>query len=162
MKRRKNTYSTHENLLKAVSRHFSIQRAVEFGAGPSSTSLFLNKKFFPKLEYLISFESDDTWATKCRTDDPRHKLILCSEIFTLRAVEFCGFFDIALVDGKDSNWRLPTAKVASRIAKLVVIHDMENPLYKDIWDFFDTVPRVVDKRIRPWTVCFGEDAKFEL
>jgi hypothetical protein len=54
-------YGSHVPALCSVAARYNIRSVIEYGLGRYSTPTFLNKAWFPKLESLISVESDFQW-----------------------------------------------------------------------------------------------------
>jgi len=125
-------YGSHRRVLETAGAVWPVRRVVEFGAGRHSTPLFLDRAVFPVLSSLITYESDQAWAAEVRRlagADERLTVVACSESDAIDATLTMQPADLAFVDGLDAKWRVPTAKAAARKARVVVIHDAENPTY---------------------------------
>lgn len=127
-----NPYNSHFEVLKVLGnlKYYEIQSVIEFGAGEYSTKHFLNKDIFPKLEVLISFESDSKYCDII--DVKRHFPILCSDTNAIRNLRIMPQVDLIFVDGKYEASRVPTAMAAKEYSPLIVVHDMENTNYHSL------------------------------
>lgn len=115
-------YATHLPIL----RRFKPKRVLEFGAGFYSTALFLS---MPKLERLVSVETDPKWRTRLREEysDPRWEL-------TTKHHEPKDFDLVLIDDGTTIGERCKTIRwVLGQEHPRVVIHDAETPDYREIY-----------------------------
>jgi hypothetical protein len=130
-------YATHIPVLIAMPRLRAIQRVVEFGCGPFSTLAFLNRRVYPQLVELISFETDRLWADRirARVNDPRLQMHVVDRPMseTARGVNLDSS-DLVFVDDSTSvEDRAATIRaVLDRplTQPWVVLHDMENAAYR--------------------------------
>lgn len=116
-------WGSHKPALRALARFLPIRSVIEFGAGPHSTHLFLDRERFPLLESLVSFEHDWEWAIKARrADDFRH------EIFVLPTWAFVAVStgmkaDFVFVDAAGD--RVPLIQHALTLAPILAVHDYQ-------------------------------------
>jgi hypothetical protein len=131
-------YGSHVPVLAACAAIMPIREAIEIGCGRYSTQAFCNKKLFPDLARLISFESKHQWITEvlCIIDkDPRVSFVLGEDVQTLAAVPRMPDVDLALIDGSDEKLR-PEFVIALRDkARVIVAHDTEEG-YGDVFRKF--------------------------
>jgi hypothetical protein len=125
-------------LLLAVAQQRKVRRILELGSGTYSTLTFLDRKYFPDVEKVDSFENDAAWAEKVKAaagDDPRLNLrtisgSICDMVDTVDA----STYDLILVD--DSVTADERAASLRRVAAqrpsptMVVVHDFECPEYR--------------------------------
>ena len=119
--------STHIPVLVALGLTRPIRRVLELGAGLYSTPTFLNRKVFPTLENLVSFEDNPEWAMKVSNACSDERLTLVSEFPNLEKP-----YDLIFVDNAtDLSIRAATIrKVCDEVRDtLVVIHDAEDVNY---------------------------------
>lgn len=155
-------FSTHQPVLMAIPKWKKIYSAVEFGCGNYSTLTFLDKKYFPDLKFLLSFESDKTWARKIskRIKDSRHIIITMRE---KKSIDNFGNImkehnllpDLVFVDGEKPQYRIPSALVSKNYSDLIVAHDVENQIYHSIFGFFKK--SFVYKILVPYTAILSDN-----
>ena len=119
--------STHIPVLVSLGLTRHIERVLELGAGLYSTPTFLNRKVFPTLESLISFEDSPEWAMKVSNACSDERLTLVSEFPNLEKP-----YDLIFVDNAtDLSVRAATIrKVCDEVRDtLVVIHDANDVNY---------------------------------
>ena len=119
--------STHIPVLVSLGLTRHIERVLELGAGLYSTPTFLNRKVFPTLESLISFEDNPEWTIKVSKACIDDRLTLVSEFPDLEKS-----YDLIFVDNAtDLSVRAATIrKVCDEVRDtLVVIHDAEDVNY---------------------------------
>lgn len=131
-------YATHIPVLIGLARIGSVKRVLEFGMGAYSTFAFLNKKLFPDLAELHSFEDNRTWFEEITSviEDGRWKSHLCAPPLSkvVSEIDFQGF-DLVLID--DSTTVEDRCNTISEVLKfcdpntLVVIHDYEQLSYQN-------------------------------
>jgi hypothetical protein len=133
-----NPYTTHIPVLMAISRLLPIMRVLELGCGEFSTLTFSNRSVFPKLEYLHSYENDQTWAKAIRertTADPRITLTTVAGAIA-DAVPEIDFSQYELVFIDDSTCVADRARtIASVVGNcsadcVLIIHDFEQRVYR--------------------------------
>ncbi len=153
-------HASHIPFLVGVGAAFPILAVVEFGSGTYSTSLFLNKKVFPKVEAVISVETDPEWLALVRESagpDPRLTLVDKDPV-TLALP----YVDLVFVDNGPEQHKIDTIrKLAERctINTIVVVHDAETATYRKEIDKFQT--KFISEKFNPGTaICtnanFGE------
>jgi predicted O-methyltransferase YrrM len=142
-------FATHIPLLKALGHE--IETVLELGAGIYSTSLFLNRLWYPQLRQLVSVEQKAEWIVEA--DDPRHQVLLTPEpIESLLDTLDLDQFDLIFVDNSDSGERrCDTLRyVASRCGQsIVVAHDYDIPSYCEAATGFSH--GIIDDRQKPYT-----------
>ena len=142
-------FATHIPLLKALGHE--IETVLELGAGIYSTSLFLNRLWYPQLRQLVSVEQKAEWIVEA--DDPRHQVLLTPEpIEPLLDTLDLDQFDLIFVDNSDSGERrCDTLRyVASRCGQsIVVAHDYDIPSYCEAANGFSH--GIIDDRQKPYT-----------
>lgn len=137
-----NPYATHLPVLSAAASVMKVRSVLELGSGPFSTSLFLDRRVFPDLEKLTSYEDDPTWAAavveRVGTDQRLDLRVVESVRHSVPAD--VGDYDLVFID--DS--RLPIERtqtiesvVAMRPRGLVAIHDFELKPYRHAAKGFD-------------------------
>lgn len=130
-------YGTHLPVLRQITE--GIKTVLELGGGDYSTPFFLGLP----IERLVTVEPDASWAERIKTDDPRHEVI--SQVPAL------DFFDLILVDNGTSI--AERANMIRHVSdakpfSLVVVHDWEQPDYRQAATFDHTVSF---DRLLPWT-----------
>lgn len=145
------TFATHIPLLRFVGEN--IKTVLELGAGQFSTPLFLDKNYYPKVEKVLTIESDHIWADKMKNNDSRHNMIVIPEPIEsfLSTLNF-NDFDLIFVDNSAyRERRCETLKYVSENTKrsLVVAHDFEMPMYREAASKFDY--SIIDDRHETWT-----------
>ncbi len=142
-------FATHIPLLKALGRE--IETVLELGAGAYSTSLFLDRLWYPRLRQLVSIEQKAEWIVEA--GNPRHQVHLVPEpiepfLDTLDLDQF----NLIFVDNSDSGLRrCDTLRyVASRCSQsIVVAHDYDIPSYCEAATGF--AHGIIDDRQKPYT-----------
>ena len=132
-----NDYATHIPVLIGLARLRPITSVLELGAGHYSTKIFLNRRTFPDLRVLDSYETDQNWRhaiSDVTNTDSRASLHFVdgSMATALKAIDL-ETYDLVFVDDSESaDERVKTIKAlcARRPqSSLVVIHDYEVPEY---------------------------------
>ena len=115
-------YGSHRPALKALARFTKIHSVIEFGAG-FSTQMFLDRKAFPDLTSLVTFEHSQKWADGVKTGDARHKFIVVpSEEFAAASQGMHA--DFVFVDsGPTITHRFKLLPHALKLAPILAIHD---------------------------------------
>lgn len=126
---------SHLVVLAALARLLPIKRVLEFGSGEWSTPFFLNKKAFPDLEYLESYETSLEWFDHVLAhvkDDQRVSLAYSGNLIEKIASIDLTKFDLCLIDSEGSTRGQVINTIASRCPYnlIVVIHDYENSNHK--------------------------------
>jgi len=135
--RARNDYATHIPVLIGLARLRAITSVLEFGAGHYSTKIFLNRRAFPDLKVLDSYETDQNWRhvmSDFTNGDSRAKLHFVdgSMATALEAIDLENYDLIFVDDSESAAERVKTIKAlcARRPqSSLVVIHDYEVPEY---------------------------------
>lgn len=132
-------YGTHVPILIGLANIRPIKRVLELGAGTYSSRLFLDRRAFPNLEQLVSYENDSAWALQVRDifDDDRATLkVVIGPIHNALADSQLdlGSFDLVLCDDSmDATARSATIRwVAEHLAHhaVLAVHDFEVPFYR--------------------------------
>ena len=135
-----NDYATHVPVLLGLAKVKPIRSVLELGAGHYSTKTFLDRRSFPDLQLLHSYETDKSWgiAMKQIIDvDSRASLHVVegSMASALESVHL-GDYDLIFVDDStNASERVQTIRTLreSRVSSaLVVIHDFEVPEYINV------------------------------
>ncbi len=138
-KRADNAFATHLPILIGMGRLVKVRKVVEFGCGPYSTPLFLNRLAFPYLQSLQSYENDAHWLSQIAAlagNDPRLTLTPVHGPMSsvIDQVEFQGA-DLVFVDDSHSvaQRALTIRAVGSHChpLNLVIIHDYEQEAYRE-------------------------------
>jgi predicted O-methyltransferase YrrM len=135
--RARNDYATHIPVLIGLARLRAITSVLEFGAGHYSTKTFLNRRAFPNLKVLDSYETDQNWRhemSHLTDDDSRASLHFVdgSMATALETIDLENYDLIFVDDSESASERVKTIKglCARRPqSSLVVIHDYEVPEY---------------------------------
>jgi hypothetical protein len=130
-------YATHLPVLIAIPALVAIVEVVEFGSGVHSTPLFLDRRVYPDLTRLHSFETDSTWAERVELaagSDPRLTLTLVRGAMAQAAAETrLESASLILLDDsvtEPDRCRTIEAVARRRPSAVVVIHDFEVPSYR--------------------------------
>lgn len=159
--------SSQTPALIAIARAVSVGCALELGAGLVSTPLFLDRRVFPELDRLVSYENDQKWARTvhdCVGDDPRLTLRVVPGWIgpAVEAMQSLQGFDLVFIDdGHDFAERVATIRaVAKKVSheNMVALHDFEHNVYHDAvdgrWPY-----RFVFDAFEPHTALFWEKPK---
>ncbi len=133
VERYSNPYATHLPIIVGLSSMVEIRHVLELGCGEHSTLTFLNRKIFPNLVNLESFENDSKWAQKVVTlckDDPRLNLRIIERSISdsLDHIDW-GLYDLIFID--DSTTAKERASTITKVVEncskhsYVLIHDYE-------------------------------------
>src|ERR1700692_3929280 len=127
--------ATHLPVLLAMNHLFKIEHVLEFGAGKFSTLSFLDRKLFPLVKSVHSYETDPNWKSQVESladCDPRLTIELVGrEVQRVAAVCDYGKFDLVLVDNGPNRPETIKEVVAHESEwKLVLVHDYENLPYQ--------------------------------
>ena len=135
--RARNDYATHVPVLIGLAKLRRITSVLEFGAGDYSTKIFLNRKTFPDLKLLHTYETDESWRNAIKqltNNDSRVSLhfvagSMADAVDTIRLADY----DLIFVDDSHSaEERVRTIDALCERrpqSSLVVIHDYEVPAY---------------------------------
>lgn len=124
-------YGSHRPVLAAVARKMEIRSVLEFGAGRYSTPFFLDRKVFPHLERMVSFENNQQWAADVRHNckDDRLTVQHCelSDMPVSGGPADLVFIDcdVSAGDRHDYSARVKLIEryQTDQTAKVVVVHD---------------------------------------
>lgn len=152
-------YATHLPVLMSLARVTPVRRVLELGSGPFSTSLFLDRRAFPDLEDLTSYEDDAEWTKSVLSavgDDDRLDYRVVDAVSKSVPPEL-GSFDLIFID--DSRTRAERSETIESVAGkgprgLVVVHDFEHRQYRSRTRSFDN--RLVFSSLTPQVgVCWN-------
>ena len=137
-----NPYATHLPVLSAVASVIKVRSVLELGSGPFSTSLFLDRRMFPDLEKLTSYEDDPSWAaavTERVGTDPRLDFRVVESVSHSVPADV-GDYDLVFID--DSRLTVERTQTIESVAAmapkgLVAIHDFELRSYRHAAKVFD-------------------------
>lgn len=133
-----NPYLTHIPILLAMARWRPLAAILEFGCGDISTRAFLDRRYFPKLQRLESYENDGAWAERLSHQigtEPRLNLHLVDGkvASSVEAIDLEQFDLIFIDDSMTSEERSTTIRsVAAQHPRraVVVVHDFECLSYR--------------------------------
>ncbi|WP_395728572.1 hypothetical protein [Nakamurella sp.] len=128
-------YATHLPVLMGLARVRRVRRVLELGSGIHSTSIFLNRSFFPDLDHLASFEDDPVWAETVGSTagtDSRLDLRLAPAIASAVPPDVDVFDLIFVDDSRTSAERSRTIREVGYRNPLgvVAVHDFEQRCYR--------------------------------
>ena len=151
-------YATHMLVLRLMGHVVNPSAVLELGAGFYSTGLFLDRETYPALRWLDSVEVNDEWRSMVRDRYADERLTLYSGMPS-RLLDSYGL--IFIDDGQSAEERVRTiARVAqARVIVPVVIHDFENPAYRQAADFEWLVE--YDGMTPHTAICWNGDALSE-
>lgn len=150
-------YASHLPYLKTLGRE--VTSVLEFGLGRYSTPLFLDRAVFPKLERMISIETDAAWLRNAHVpSDHRLLVAMWPPDVLLKTTIDPDDFDLVFVDNGGEDLRIATiewlASLDLRHAD-VVIHDFEHEPYQRAAAPFQY--KYVYKERSPWTAkCWND------
>jgi predicted O-methyltransferase YrrM len=154
-------YATHLPVLAALAKVRSVRHVLELGAGPYSTSLFLNRLAFPDVESLTSYEDDSDWKDIVLDTVGADKRLDFRMVDAVRysVPKSLDRYDLIFIDdSRTFAERTVTVNTvrANRPRGVVAIHDFEERHYRSAARGFDH--RVIFKTLTPQVgVCwFGE------
>lgn len=130
-------YATHLPVLMALGQATRVQRVLELGSGPFSTSMFLDRRAFPDLISLTSFEDDAVWEAKIRestASDPRFDLHMVAEVRHAVPTDLDQYDLIFIDDSRTVAERSVTinAVLSQRPDTIIAIHDFEQRGYRKL------------------------------
>jgi len=131
-----NAHATHLPVLIGMSKRLEIRKVLEFGSGINSTLLFLNRKAFPKMEEIVSYENNLEWFNVVKqktTPDLRVKLHYYNgKMKDCANAEAIANYDLIFIDDSTTaHDRAETIKeVLKQNPKLAIIHDFETFAYR--------------------------------
>ncbi len=128
--------ASHVPVLIGLARLFPVRRVLELGSGLYSSLLFLNRRAFPDVDMVCSYETDPAWKARVEEaagGDARLRLELVDEVARHAAGFPYATFDLVLVDDSQAREaRCATIRevtVRSAETNVVVVHDYEQPFY---------------------------------
>ena len=130
-------HGNHIPILRAIEKIKTIKRVVEFGCGEYSTKTFLDRKHFPALKLLASYETDITWYSKIgsKFEDQRFVLHFIPDSLSALPRLPDNSFDLMFVDGLHEH-RQYIVENLSNVAPLCVLHDSDcYPISPDIYKY---------------------------
>ena len=135
-KRSDQPYQSHLPALIELASLLKPRIIAEFGMGDFSTDVFLDRKLFPTVERLSSFENDKEWFVKIqqkhRADLRFDPHLVPSPMWKTAMRLHADDFDLIFVDDSNQMGRIKTI-LALRLARgitrgpVVVVHDVELP-----------------------------------
>jgi len=142
-------YATHLPVLIAIPTMVSVEKVIEFGAGVHSTPTFLDRRVYPHLTQLHSYENDPTWADRVRVEtgrDDRFTLSVIAEPMAEVANRIL-LDDADLVFLDDSTCEAERVRTIKSLAArkppaVVVVHDFEIASYRHATKAFNYSYRV--------------------
>lgn len=128
-------YATHLPVLAALAKVYPIRNVLELGAGPYSTSLFLNRVAFPSVETVTSFEDDPDWkevVLEAVADDERLDLRMVDAVRHSVPKSLEEYDLVFIDDSRTFSERSITVKAVREAhpTGLVAIHDFEQRHYR--------------------------------
>lgn len=126
-------HASHIPILVGIGKKFQIRRVLELGSGNYSTNLFLNRNVFPDLVELVSIERDLEWSR--RVQDLNDTRVILNPDHLLEPSRF----DLIFIDSSHTSHRIAALKEYAAkpdITGLIVIHDSENPYYRNPFSLF--------------------------
>jgi hypothetical protein len=131
-------YSTHIPILLAMSTILKAKYILEIGSGTYSTPNFLNKRIFPDLIKLESYEDDLKWANlvkdKFGTDNRLQLNVVEYPMYrSIKNIDISQFEIILIDDSQNAPDRTKTIIEFSKKSlkdKVLIIHDFEIESYR--------------------------------
>ena len=129
-------FATHIPVLVGLSRLLNVRKVLELGCGQYSTLTFLDRRAFPDLISLDSYESDAAWFAQMQlmTADRRLALRLTSVRMEAGLESDLNKYDLIFVDnGADYADRAVTIHLLSKLNPrtcVTVVHDFQSPSYR--------------------------------
>lgn len=123
---------SHIPLLRAISKFLNVKSVIEFGSGIYSLRTFLDKKYFPLLEKIYSYETNKDWINyiKSTFDDCRLETTLINEYSDINRIYVPGKADIVFLDGPSSQ-RNAIIEKRKNLSDVFILHDCDIPLHKE-------------------------------
>ncbi len=125
LKKSRPGHASHVPVLICLADIYDIETVVEIGAGPISTRLFLDKRYFKDLKSLISYEHREGWYKKVLNligEDERLDLRLITNDTDDINPDHSG--DLLFLDGLKRH-RIYGAQTLGKNFKFVIIHDKD-------------------------------------
>lgn len=126
------TAGSHIPLLRRVAKFFDIKSVIEFGTGIYSLRTFLDKKYYPNLEKINSYETEEVWGhyVKKNVKDARWEMTFMGKtIDGPDKVKFDYPVDLVFVDGTDDHRSLILKKYKF-LSNLFILHDCDASFHK--------------------------------
>ncbi|MGN6413380.1 hypothetical protein [Flexivirga sp.] len=159
-------FATHLPILTAVGVSQRVTSVLELGSGVLSTPAWLDRRLFPHLERLVSYEDDPVWLKEVETavgSDPRCELRLVDRVRESVPSDLSEFDVVFIDDSQTVPERSETiaAVAATRPNSIVVNHDFEQRNYgKTVRGQYDHVRRV--DTFTPQTgVCWNDTSSMD-
>lgn len=157
--------ASHLPVLALAARVAPIRKVVEFGSGRFSTRAFLDRRLFPDLESLTSYEDDEKWAQRARelvSPDTRWALRPVSDTGASARLIYAGGVsgaDLVLVDnGRDRASKrgvLVEALFRTDFAGLVLLHDADDKMNRNALSVFPNCRLFAPARGHPTTAAMS-------
>lgn len=131
-------YATHIPILVGVASVLDVTRVLELGSGRYSTLTFLDRKAFPCLTRIDSYEDDATWAAEVTTlaqGDKRLRLFVVDGRIAQAASQAAEeAYDLIFIDDsaamEERIVTISTMAAKPGLRGLVLIHDFEIQEYR--------------------------------
>jgi len=124
-------HGSHIPVLRALHKIVKIQHIIEFGAGIFSTPTFLDKRFFPHLQRLDTYEEKRGWHDSVQAQFAGDKRFHISLIGREKAgfAELAAFashrmVDLVFVDSSDSH-RKYIMEDLHQLGRIIILHDFD-------------------------------------
>ena len=134
LKREPGRYDSHLPVLWAIGETMPIRTICEYGVGLGSTPVWLDRKRFPSMEHLLSYEEQESWFHKIKEElppemsaDPRWDLKRIESGNLFFSAEYLAGTDLAFVDGFTWDGRIALLIALRGRVPLVVLHDGHGP-----------------------------------
>jgi hypothetical protein len=123
---------SHIPVLRVVSKFLNVKSIIELGSGIYSLRTFLDKKYFPLLERIYSYETDKTWMNyiKSTFNDCRLKITLINQCSDVNRIHMPKKADIVFLDGT-SDQRNAVIEKRKNLSDVFILHDCDIPLHKE-------------------------------
>lgn len=118
-----------------IAKKIPVRRVLECGVGSVSTPWFLDRSFFPDLDCLLSYDTQQLWIGETeRIISDKHRWF--SRV--VPSEEYMGTFndsvDIMLVDSFSIDGRISILDQMQKKnnAKFIILHDSEHEVYNPV------------------------------
>ena len=163
-----NPFATHIPILIGLAYLYEVRRILEFGCGNYSTRLFLDRRIFPNLEQLLSYENEHDWHKKFAAtlqNDERANLCYVhgSMASVVASVPFDEYQLVFIDDSGVIPERVKTIRqvLAHRSTQnIVIIHDFQTGDYYNATT--NTQHRYVFDALNPYTGIVWWDAPISI
>ncbi len=120
LKKNRTRWGSHIPILRYINNILRVEKVLEVGSGIYSSRTFLDKKYFPDLISVQSFETNKKWYKYMRkTKDARYSINLIKHVYN-----FPEFYDLIFVDGSESD-RKKIMGTMPKSGTIFVMHDSE-------------------------------------